>query len=87
MDDLDEFFQGRSPHPPGRGIRCGTIGELLLKSHQFPEEQVVFGVGDLRSVLNVIKPVVAFDLPAEFRHAGGRLLSVHMLDTFLNSRV
>jgi hypothetical protein len=53
---------GWSTDSPGRGIRSPQLGVLRFERQEFPVHRVVFGVGDLRAVFQVIEPTVAIEL-------------------------
>jgi len=49
------------------------LGMRGLERLQLGEEPVILGVGDLRRVLDVVKPVMALDRPAQLRDARGAI--------------
>ena len=60
--------RGPAPHPLGGRIRRDQFGVLLLQLLQLPEEPVIFGIGNLRIVQNIVTVVVIME---QLPEAGG----------------
>jgi len=77
MPNLPKFVQGRRAHTLCGGIRRDQFGVFLLEFNQFTEQPVVFTIGNLRLVLDVVQVVMMPDLGLELSESvavGGRNL-------------
>ena len=69
MAHLGEFGERRPADALGRRIRVAKLVEFLFKLLQLVEETVVLSVRDLGIVVDVIEPVVPFQLGPQCRCA------------------
>ena len=67
--DLDELAARLAAHPLRRRVRRDQVGVLGLEPGQLPVQRVVLGVGELRSVEDVVEVLVPADLPAQLLQA------------------
>ena len=84
-DGAKSFERGR-PDPGRGGIRKAKIGILALQPDELPHQDVIFGVGDLWVVQDVVAVIVVVEDAREFfysppgffssllRHASGPIL-------------
>jgi hypothetical protein len=63
--DRAELFHWRSAHALGGGVGASELGIPLLQPLQLLHQGVVFGIGDLRVIQDIVAVVVILDLPPE----------------------
>ena len=71
VSDLAEALARRRPHALRRRGRVGELGVGALERLEPTQQRVVFRVGDLRAVEDVVEVVVPFELQAELGGLGG----------------
>ena len=80
VGDSREQRRGRYPDGLRRRVRFDQLGMLLLERQQLVLQSVVFGVSDVRSILEVILRVVALDERAQLvdsgQDSGGRVVGL-----------
>jgi hypothetical protein len=69
MANRGEEIPHRTTDPLGRRVRRDEKWILFLEAHQFTQQGVVLGVGDLRLIQNVIAIAVIAELLAQLLDA------------------
>ncbi len=73
MLERRESFASRAAHPPRRTFGDGKGGKLGFDLLELAHQQVVFAVGDLGAIENVVASVVAGNQGAELFGAPARV--------------
>ena len=77
MANVLEFFQWRTADPLGGGIRRNEVRMFGFEFLEFGVELVVVVVGNFGARLNIVKPVMPVDFPAQVSDAFFGVRAIH----------